>query len=369
MEITVGSTHVSVSTFLVLIAALIILFLGLKGWRWIKWGYGKFTRRSEKIRAKLVREQHALGLNIDRRAFTWVSKINEPNTVIVVRISGVIGDKFSPWAAVLQDIATFGEDVEEILARAANNDCIKGALLIFQTPGGTVSGSEMVRRAVAKFGGTKPVVAFINGRSTSGGVYSMVAAHFIIARHNSQLGHIGVRLPTVFHYSNVSELADLGGSRVRAGKIIVHPLFAGKGKLLGNPFIEPDEAVLKKRQEHLEALRERFVDYIVTHRRDHIDQDWLNSVGAEIFSEDEALEHKLVDRIGSQKDAEFEVARRITVPADQCNFALVQRGTRWGRMLSAAANLALPEQATHPAALRTEMAAASALFLSPEFLH
>ena len=107
-------------------------------------------------------------------------------------------------------------DAEEFLreVRAANEEHIKGVLLVVDSPGGSVPPSVEMMMAIDDLAGRKPVVAYSAGVMASGSYYASIWADTIIANPGSIIGAIGVMMEGV----NAQELLDKIGVQMRVVK-------------------------------------------------------------------------------------------------------------------------------------------------------
>ena len=108
---------------------------------------------------------------------------------------------------------TGDEKTLELLKRAERSS-VKGVVLVVDSPGGTVSGSEAVYGAVRRIAETKPVVAVVDGMAASGGYIAALGAERIVSRETSIVGSIGV----LFQYPNVVGMLDKLGIRMEGVK-------------------------------------------------------------------------------------------------------------------------------------------------------
>ena len=99
------------------------------------------------------------------------------------------------------------------LAKAASDNRVKAVVLRVNSPGGTVSASEVMYGDLMKFRAPsgKPVVAHCQDVAASGGYYVAVAADEIHATPTSIVGSIGV----IFNTIDASELMDKIGVKVK----------------------------------------------------------------------------------------------------------------------------------------------------------
>ncbi len=86
-----------------------------------------------------------------------------------------------------------GDTIAAALREAANDDSVAAIVLRVDSPGGSVTASETIWRAVVKAGKKgKPVVASMGAVAASGGYYVSTAADAIVANPGTITGSIGV---------------------------------------------------------------------------------------------------------------------------------------------------------------------------------
>lgn len=169
------------------------------------------------------------------------------NKLLALRVRGIIlgtSPRDRASSLFLADV-TYGYDIQRALEDAAGRDDIKGVLLHLETPGGTIFGSRAIHDGVVHYKETagKPVVAYVEGLSASGGVMAMVGADRIFADHGSLVGSIGVLGPQLIYYDKPMAVDGglFGGGITTQGGIEQTIITAGRGKDLGNPFRRPTE--------------------------------------------------------------------------------------------------------------------------------
>ncbi|MGV2470235.1 signal peptide peptidase SppA, partial [Bacillus subtilis] len=86
-----------------------------------------------------------------------------------------------------------GETIAAQIRDARLNDDIKAIVLRVNSPGGSVSASDLIRNelAAAKASG-KPVVVSMGGMAASGGYWISTPADYIIASPSTLTGSIGI---------------------------------------------------------------------------------------------------------------------------------------------------------------------------------
>lgn len=184
----------------------------------------------------------------------------------IIKIAEIALD---PWDAT---------EVVEMLEYAEETDAIKAVVLEIDCTGGSAVSTEEVYLSVLRLREKKPVVAYINLWSLSGGYYITVASNFIYAKPTSQIGSIGV-------------LASLPPEREELSEDVM-----GSG---------PHKTITPRRNvvNWLEMIKESFLRAVVSQRGDRlkISKDELSK--AAIYLGMEALRYGLIDEIGSSSDA------------------------------------------------------------------
>ena len=221
------------------------------------------------------------------------------NKLLSVRVSGIIlGSPARELGIPLFGDATFGYTVRRTLDEAAGDSAIKGVLLHMQTPGGTIFGSRAIHEAVAAYRkkSGRPVVAFVEGLSASGGVMAMAGATKIYADHGSLVGSIGVIGPQLLFFNKpVAVDGGLFGQGITTKDGIEQTLVtAGRGKDLGNPFRRPTAEELEVLQRGIDEEYSAFVKHVATSR--HIAEATIrDQMGAHVFDNTEAQRYRLID--------------------------------------------------------------------------
>lgn len=147
--------------------------------------------------------------------------------VALIDVRGLIAEKTE--AGIFNPAGSSVDDLSTRLRKAEEDRAVKAIVIRINSPGGTVTASDMMFREVRRFAAEskKPVVASLGEVAASGGYYLALAADRIIAEPTSITGSIGVIMPTV----NFSEGLNKIG-------IVSRSIKSGKNKDLANP-LEP----------------------------------------------------------------------------------------------------------------------------------
>jgi protease-4 len=189
--------------------------------------------------------------------------------------------------------------VREELDKAAGDPRVKALLLRINSPGGTVTGSDIIYREIQLFKEkTKvPVVAAMMDVAASGGYYIALAADTVVAHPTTVTGSIGVIMVS----ANVEGLLGKLG-------VATSTIKSGEHKDMGSPFrkLTPEERAIF--QSVIDNLQRQFVAKVVERRKIPLETATPLADGR-IYTADQALAHRLIDRIGYMPDA-VEAAKR-----------------------------------------------------------
>jgi protease-4 len=173
---------------------------------------------------------------------------------------------------------------------AANHPKIKGSILIMDTPGGQVEGTQSVADAVAFHATKKPIINFVqDGMMASAGYWMGASSSKIIASHNTcMIGSIGV-------------MAKLPDSTTEAGK--VHIIYADQSSEKNKSFQDAMGGKYEAlRKEILNPLAENFIGSVKTAREGKINLSAGDPFKGKLYMANEALQIGLIDSIGTFQD-------------------------------------------------------------------
>ncbi len=200
----------------------------------------------------------------------------------------------------LQKITLSGPimDATEIVNKinaAAQNDAIKGVLLIVDSPGGAVAPSVEIAYAIKRLREKKPVVAYAKGTMASGSYYASIWANRIIANPGSMVGSIGV----------IMQGADLSGIMNKIG-IKSQVIKAGLYKQVGTadrPWTPYEKNELNK---VIQGTYNMFTQDVANARKLDIKKRDMFA-NAHIFTAAQARDVGLIDEVGVEFDAKNEI--------------------------------------------------------------
>ncbi len=217
--------------------------------------------------------------------------------VLLMEISGVIsseeGDGLSQTPSLIASI-------KEQLSRAAKDDAIKAIVLRLNTPGGTVTASDIIHHELKTFKSNRkmPVIASIMDVGASGGYYIASAADSVLAHPSSVTGSIGVIMLTM----NAKGLLEKVGIEATA-------VTSGPRKDMGSPFRTMTAEERAIFQSLIDSFYQRFLT-VVQEGRPQLQMDQLKKLAdGRIYTGEQAKAAGLVDDIGYLEDA-VELAKK-----------------------------------------------------------
>lgn len=217
-----------------------------------------------------------------------VQQYSKPG-VAIVRLYGVI------QTASDQNILGRDKGADSTVAqlkKLGKNKNVKAIVLRINSPGGTVGASQEIHAELVKLKkkGIK-IVASMADVCASGGVYAAVAADKVLANKGTITGSVGV----IFSVSNFKQLMDKVGMRA-------YSIRSGKFKDIGSYSRDMTEEERVLLQNIVDSTYEQFLDAVVE-GRGLKEEDVRLWADGRIFNGEQALEHKLIDRLGTFEDA------------------------------------------------------------------
>ncbi|MBU5636638.1 signal peptide peptidase SppA [Geomonas sp. Red69] len=197
----------------------------------------------------------------------------------------------------LKGVIVDGQETIRQLRAMKKDEHAKAVVFRVDSPGGVVGPSQEIYAAVKDLAKAKKVVVSMGSVAASGGYYVSAPASLIYANPGTITGSIGV----LMKFSNLQGLMDKVGMKAFTIK-------TGKFKDTGSParaMTDEEKAML---QGVIDSTHGQFVKAVAQGRR--LPEAQVRSIAdGRIFSGEQALALKLVDRIGSMQDAIDEAAR------------------------------------------------------------
>ncbi|MCC6248460.1 MAG: signal peptide peptidase SppA [Rubrivivax sp.] len=185
-----------------------------------------------------------------------------------------------------------GLSTAEQIRRAREADDVKAIVLRVNSPGGSAYGSELVRRELelTRAAG-KPVVVSMGDLAASGGYWISMAADEVIADEATITGSIGV-------------VGMIPSAEEALGKLGIRSAGTTTTWLAGamDPKRTPDARLVATVQSAIDHVYGQFVGLVARERKLATAQVDAVAQGR-VWSGNDALKHRLVDRLGTWSDA------------------------------------------------------------------
>jgi protease IV len=221
------------------------------------------------------------------------------NKIAMIHLSGLIANTKpkSIFSSGTNPVSDFRETLDAI----ARDPSVKAVILRINSPGGTVTASDMMYKDLLEFKRKthKPVVTCMMDICASGGYYISCASDYRVAYPTTITGSIGVIIETL----------NLNGTLKKLG-ITNESVKSGPNKDMGSPFKkpeDPDAPLTANDRELLQALVNQFYDgfkNVVKNSPNHIAQaDWPMLTDGRVVSGKDAARLGLVDEVGNLDSA------------------------------------------------------------------
>ncbi len=211
----------------------------------------------------------------------------QPNSTAVIGVSGPIM-KYDNCG----DPGT--KSYQSILARAKQNPNISSVVLVMDTPGGTVAGTQEFAQAVKDFG--KPIVTFVDGMMASAGYWIGSGANeIIVSNETAEIGSIG----TMCSFMDADKMWEEKGVKQ-------HIIFADASKDKWKDYLEAKKGNYDLIKAQLNTINDVFLSHVKANRAGKIDLNKENVVTGKIYLGAEGVKNGLADSMGS---FEFAVSR------------------------------------------------------------
>lgn len=206
--------------------------------------------------------------------------------------------------------------VRQELELAFNDPSIRGILLRINSPGGTLTDSDIIFHSLMEFKKSKKIkiVASMGDIAASGGLYVAMAADEIYAHPTTITGSIGVMMPNL-NYSGLFK--KLG--------IESNPVTSGPFKDIGSPYKPSDPREREILQKLVMEQHKKFLE-VIKKGRPKMTIAQIQAMGdGRIFSAQEAKKKGLIDKVGYLDDAYRRLAEIAGFPVNR----LVRYANTW----------------------------------------
>jgi protease-4 len=206
--------------------------------------------------------------------------------ILLLDVSGVINEQDEGDIVRRPNMVS---RIKEELNKAAEDDDVRGVVLRVNSPGGTVTASDIIYHEIGRFKEKtgKKVVAAIMDLGASGAYYISMAADRVIAHPTAVTGSIGVIMLHV----------DVHGLLEKIG-VSSDAIKSGPHKDMGSPLkpLSPEDRVLF--QQVIDDMYRRFLSVVQKGRPNVPPAKIRELADGRIYTADQALAAGLIDQIG-----------------------------------------------------------------------
>jgi protease-4 len=217
-----------------------------------------------------------------------------------------------PLRGVMQkdgDFCSYGtKDVKAWLDQANGDPNIDAIVLLVDSPGGSVDGTEELAQAVRD--SAKPIVSFVDGLAASAAVWVSSQTKDIVINQETTAwyGSIGVFATIV----NASEAYKKEGFDVQIVRDSTSP-----NKAKPNSIEPMDEETRAEMVADLDNIKTTFTSYVKKGRGERLKEG--DHFSGNVWNGKEALKRGLVDKVGSLQDAVNLAAKHAASNSNQSN--------------------------------------------------
>ncbi len=224
--------------------------------------------------------------------------------IAILYIDGDIIDGRSRTIPLLDTKLVGSYTIAESVKRLREDDNVKAVVLRIESPGGSSMGSDVMWRELKKLNERKPLIVSMGSVAASGGYYVASPARMIFALPLTVTGSIGI----FYGKADISELLSKIGVNVEVRKTTPR----ADAESFYRPFTDDERAELRNK---VRQFYDVFLDRVAQGR--HMTKDEVDAVGqGRVWAGQQALERKLVDRMGGLRHA-LEAAREAAnLPPD-----------------------------------------------------
>jgi protease-4 len=225
--------------------------------------------------------------------------------VLLIDLQGVINNqKDHSFTGATTELGMV-EQIREIISKAEKDDDIKALLIKMNSPGGTVTASDIILHELVTYKRKYeiPVYVHIMDLAASGGYYIALAGDEIIAHPTSLIGSIGV-IALKVNMENLMEKIGVDWEVVKSGdkKDFMSPF---------RPFTVEERNLFQKT---IDNFHTRFITIIAENRRE-LDLDEVKPLAdGRVYDSKQAMDLNLIDGIGYISDTVERIRLKLENP-------------------------------------------------------
>ncbi|MBX3231841.1 MAG: signal peptide peptidase SppA [Labilithrix sp.] len=194
--------------------------------------------------------------------------------------------------------------IAEAVKSLRENDSIKAVVLRIESPGGSSMASDVMWRELKKLAEKKPLVVSMGSVAASGGYYVASPAKTIYALPLTITGSIGI----FYGKADISELLGKVGVNIETRRTTAR----ADAESIFRGFTDDERAELNHK---VRQFYDVFLDRVAQGR--HMTKEQVDAVGqGRVWAGQQALEKKLVDKMGGLRHALEEARALANLPPD-----------------------------------------------------
>ncbi len=223
--------------------------------------------------------------------------------ILLLDVSGVISEEKRRRLGLREEVSMVDE-LKEALQKAEKDRNVRGLILRINSPGGTVTASDIIHHELLqhKKRSGQRITACLMDVGTSGAYYLATAADEIVAHPTTVTGSIGV-VAMKFNVQGLMSKIGVEQETIKSGAM----------KDLFSPFRPSSPEEQKILQTVIDTLHRRFVDVIVDGRKPLTREAVEKLADGRIYTADQALGSRLIDRIGYLDETITEMKRQLNL--------------------------------------------------------
>lgn len=207
--------------------------------------------------------------------------------VAILSVDGVMAKKMNLFSQISGGFSTALGIRDLRLAEA--DPSVHSIIQVYDTPGGTVDGTQAFANVISQVGQVKPIICLADGWMASAGVWAgTAAAQVYIADTTTQVGSIGV----------VAQHVDLSVRDAQAG-IKRTEVFAGKYKRITSDTGPLTTEGLKTMQDQVDYTYGLFVNAVAKQRGVSVEKVLSDMADGRMFIGEQAIAAGLVDGVAT----------------------------------------------------------------------
>lgn len=212
--------------------------------------------------------------------------------ILLMELSGSISNQGEKgmFGSTLSPVARIKEELD----KAASDSAVRAVILRINSPGGTVTASDMIYNEILSFKRktNKKVITIFTNLGASGAYYIAMATDRIFVHPTTITGSIGVIMVSM-NASGLLEKIGVSGMVIKSGE----------HKDMGSPLRPMTDADRVLFQEIIDEMYDRFIEVVKGGRPNLSEEEIIRAADGRVYTGKQALELGLVDEIGYIENA------------------------------------------------------------------